>query len=81
MSASRPALTSLVDSFDLIPQARVSIAVAKLFCLALHPANFKFILEIRSSLIVWSRRSRSKNAAVPDQHLWDFGRSFKVELT
>ena len=46
MSASRPALTSLVDSFDLILQARVSIAVAQHFWLALHPANFKFILEI-----------------------------------
>lgn len=76
MSASRPALTSLVDSFDLILQARVSIAVAQHFWLALHPANFKFILEIRLSLIVSYHRSRSANAAVPSQHLWDSGRSF-----
>lgn len=76
MSASRPALTSLVDSFDLILQARVSIAVAQHFWLALHPAYFKFILEIRSSLIVSYRRSRSANATVPSQHLWDSGRSF-----
>lgn len=76
MSVSRPALTSLVNSFDLILQARVSIAVALHFWIAIHPANFKFIQEIHSSLIVSYRRSRSANAANPSQHLWDSGLSF-----